>query len=118
LPGVVPYSSSKAGLSHFTAGLRAELKGTGLTTTLAEIGPVESSMMDSLRSHERTRRALVRLERLRVAVDLEMRDVVDALVDAIEKERRHVRMPRRDVLFPMLTEAPRRMTEWLLAGVR
>jgi hypothetical protein len=47
-----------------------------------------------------------------------MRDVVDALVDAIEKERRHVRMPRRDVLFPMLTEAPRRMTEWLLAGVR
>ena len=118
LPGVVPYSSSKAGLSHFTAGLRAELKGTGLTTTLAEIGPVESSMMDSLRSHEPTRRALARLESLRVAVDLDMRDVTDALVDAIEKERRHVRMPRRDVLFPLLTEAPRRMTEWLLAGVR
>jgi short-subunit dehydrogenase len=118
LPGVVPYSSSKAGLSHFTAGLRAELKGTGLTTTLAEIGPVESSMMDSLRAHEPTRRALTRLETLRVAVDLEMGDVVDALVDAIEKERRHVRMPRRDALFPLLTEAPRRMTEWLLAGVR
>jgi short-subunit dehydrogenase len=118
LPGIVPYSSSKAGLSHFTAGLRAELKGTGLTTTLAEIGPVESSMMDSVRSHEPTRRAIARLETLRVAVDLELRDVVEALADAIEKERRHVRMPRRDVLFPLLTEAPRRMTEWLLAGVR
>src|SRR5262249_8520893 len=34
LPGVVPYSTSKAGLSHFTAGLRAELKGTCVTTTL------------------------------------------------------------------------------------
>ena len=44
--------------------------------------------------------------------------VVDALVDAIERERRHVRMPKRDALFPMLTEAPRRMTEWLLAGVK
>jgi hypothetical protein len=43
--------------------------------------------------------------------------VVRALVEAIELERRHVRMPARDVLFPMLAEAPRRMTEWLLAGV-
>ena len=42
LPGLAPYSASKAGLSHFTAGLRAECKGTGITTTLAEIGPVES----------------------------------------------------------------------------
>ena len=47
-----------------------------------------------------------------------MGTVVDALVDAIERERRHVRLPKRDALFPLLTEAPRRMTEWLLAGVR
>jgi short-subunit dehydrogenase len=118
LPGVVPYSTSKAGLSHFTAGLRAELKGTGVTTTLAEIGPVESSMMDSLRSHDRTQRALDRLAMLHVVVDLDMNDVVDALVDAIEHDRRHVRMPKRDILFPLLTEAPRRMTEWLLVGVK
>ena len=65
LPGVVPYSTSKAGLSHFTAGLRAELKGTCVTTTLAEIGPVESSMMDSLREPRPTERALARLARLR-----------------------------------------------------
>jgi len=118
LPGVLPYSSSKAGLSHFTAGLRAELKGSDVTTTLAEIGPVESSMMDSLRGHAPTQRALARLARLHLSVDLDMRTVVDALVDAIERERRHVRLPKRDALFPLLTEAPRRMTEWLLAGVR
>jgi short-subunit dehydrogenase len=117
VPGLVPYSTSKAGLSHFTAGLRAELKGTPITTTLAEIGPIESSMLESLRSNQRTERALERLAKLRLVIDLDMDAVVRALVEAIELERRHVRMPARDVLFPMLAEAPRRMTEWLLAGV-
>ncbi len=118
LPGVLPYSASKAGLSHFTAGLRAELKGTPITTTLAQIGPVESTMIESLRAHEPTRRALKRIAQLRLSYDLEMTTVVAALADAIESERRHVRLPKRDALFPMLTEAPRRMTEWLLAGVK
>jgi short-subunit dehydrogenase len=118
LPGVLPYSASKAGLSHFTAGLRAELKGTPITTTLAQIGPVESSMIDSLRAHGPTRRALARLATLQLTYDLEMSTVVDALVAAIETERRHVRLPKRDAMFPILTEAPRRITEWLLVGVR
>jgi len=117
LPGVAPYAASKAGLSHFTAGLRAELKGTGITTTLAEIGTIESTMMDSLRAHEPTRRALARLETLHLVHDLTMDDVTDALVRAIDERRRHVRLPRRDAAFPLLTEAPRRLTEWLLAGV-
>jgi short-subunit dehydrogenase len=118
LPGLAPYSTSKAGLSHFTAALRAELKGTGITTTLAEIGPVESSMMDSLHGHPATERALVRLRHLRLAVELDPDAVVRELVAAIEHQRRHVRMPKRNALFPILTESPRRITELLLAGVR
>jgi len=118
LPGLAPYSTSKAGLSHFTAALRAECKGTGVTTTLAEIGPVESDMMESLHSHPPTERALSRLRRLRLATELDMGHVVAALVDAIEHERRHVRLPRRNAIFPILTEGPRRMTELLLTGVR
>jgi len=117
LPGVLPYSASKAGLSHFTAGLRAECKGTPVTTTLAEIGPVESSMMDSLRSHEPTRKAVARLSALKLSVDLDLDKVVAALVEAIRTEKRHVRMPARDIMFPALVEAPRRITEFLLAGV-
>jgi short-subunit dehydrogenase len=118
LPGVAPYSASKAGLSHFTAALRAECKGTPVTTTLAEIGPVESTMMDALRSHEPTRKAFERLGALKLTVDLEIDDVVAALVEAIRTEKRHVRMPARDMMFPMLVEAPRRITEFLLAGVK
>jgi uncharacterized protein len=118
LPGLAPYSSSKAGLSHFTAGLRAELKGTPLTTTLVELGPVVGTMIDNLRTNERTRKALHRMATLRLAVDLDPADVVDGIVQAVENERRHLRMPKRDILFPMLCESPRRMTEWLLAGVK
>jgi len=117
LPGLAPYSTSKAGLSHFTAALRAECKGTGITTTLAEIGPVESSMMQSLHGHPATERALARLRRLQLAVELDMNDVVRGLADAIEHERRHIRLPKRNALFPILSESPRRITELLLAGV-
>lgn len=117
LPGVAPYSASKAGLSHFTAALRADLAGSPLRTTLVEIGPVRSTMMDSLRSHPPTARAVERLERLRLAVDLDTDEVVDAIVRGIEHDRRHVRLPKRDIAFPLLAEAPRRITELLLTGV-
>jgi uncharacterized protein len=118
VPGLAPYSASKAGLSHFTAGLRADLKGTPITTTLAELGTVESTMVEGLRAYEPTRRALARLERLHLSIDLDMGVVVDALVDAIERDKRHVRLPLRDALFPLIVEAPRRLTELLLVGVR
>jgi short-subunit dehydrogenase len=117
LPGLAPYSASKAGLSHFTAGLRAECKGTGVTTTLAEIGPVASDMMEHLHGHPPTERALQRLRLLQLAVELDMDHVVAALVDGIERQRRHVRLPKRNALFPILTETPRRITEMLLTGV-
>jgi short-subunit dehydrogenase len=118
LPGLTPYSASKAGLSHFTAGLRAELKGTPITTTLAELGPIESTMIDSVRSHAPTRRAFARLEAMRLAFDLDMDVVVEELADAIERDRRHVRLPKRAALFSMIVEVPRRVTELLLAGVK
>ncbi|HTD49786.1 MAG TPA: SDR family NAD(P)-dependent oxidoreductase [Acidimicrobiia bacterium] len=118
LPGLVPYSTSKAGLSHFTAALRAECKGMGITTTLVEIGPVETSMMESLHRHPATERALARLRTLHLSVELDLGHVVEVLVTALEHECRHVRLPRRNALFPLLTEAPRRMTELLLTGVR
>ena len=40
------------------------------------------------------------------------------VVSAVEKGRRHVRMPKRTLLYPLLVEAPRRITEWLLIGVK
>jgi short-subunit dehydrogenase len=118
LPGLAPHSASKAGLSHFTAGLRADLKGTSITTTLVQIGAVESTMIESVRSHPPARRAFARLERMRLSVDLDPDVVVQAVADAIERDKRHVRLPKRAALFPLLVETPRRLTEFLLAGVK
>ena len=118
LPGLAPYSASKAGLSHFTAGLRADLKGTPITTTLVQIGAVESTMIESVRSHPPARRAFARLEFLRLSFDLDPALVVSAITDAIEHDTRHVRLPKRSAMFPLIVEMPRRLTEFLLAGVK
>ena len=44
IPGTSVYSSTKAGLSHFAGGVRADLKGTEIGVTLVEPGPVETAM--------------------------------------------------------------------------
>jgi short-subunit dehydrogenase len=118
VPGLVPYAASKAGLSHFTAGLRAECKGTAIKTTLVEIGTVVTTMLDNVQAHDPTRRAFQRLKHLQLLPDLEVETVVGATVHAVEHDRRHVRLPYRDALFPMIVEAPRRLTEVLLLGVK
>ena len=44
-PGLVAYSASKAALSHFTAGLRADLRGLSIGTTLVELGPIPTDLL-------------------------------------------------------------------------
>jgi hypothetical protein len=44
--------------------------------------------------------------------------VADDVVAAVRANRRHVRHPKRALLFPLLTEAPRRICEVLLTGVK
>jgi short-subunit dehydrogenase len=117
VPGLAPYSSSKAGLSHFSGCLRLDLDRHPVEVTLAELGPIESTMMTSLRSYGPTKRALDRLAVLRLERDLKMDAVVAALIDAIERDRPHLRMPKRNAMFPMLVESPRRITRVLLRGV-
>lgn len=117
LPGLVAYNTSKAGLAHLSASLRAELRGTPIVVSLAELGGIESEMWHNVRSHGPTTRTTNRLARLQLLPTLPMASVVDALVGALEHDRRHVRMPLRDAALPMLAEAPRRIIGLLLSGV-
>ena len=117
-PGMVAYSSTKAGLTQLTAGLRAELRGTPIRTTLVELGPVPTDMLDRAESYPPTRDSFDRFRQLRLLADVSPSDVADDVVTAVERGRRHVRHPKRAIAFPLLAEAPRRTVEVLLTGVR
>jgi len=117
-PGLVAYSSSKAGLSHFTSGLRADLKNKPIGTTLVELGPIPTEMLDHVNDYQPTHDSFDRFYKLRLLVDVPRGKVAADVVDAVRRGRRHVRHPKRAMAFPLLTEAPRRMVELFLGGVR
>jgi len=117
-PGLAAYSSTKAGLTQFTAGLRADLRGMPVRTTVVELGPVPTDMLAHVDDYRPTRDSFRRLGRLQLLPDTSREIVAEAVVTAVQRDRRHVRLPKRSAGFAMLTEAPRRTVELLLAGVR
>jgi short-subunit dehydrogenase len=118
MPGLVAYSASKAALSHFTAGLRADLRGLSIGTTLVELGPIATDMLAEVEDYEPTAEAFQRFYQMRLMVDVPREKVANKVVEAVQKGRRYVRVPKRAALFPILNEAPRRITEVMLTGVR
>ena len=116
-PGLSVYCATKAGVNQLTAGLRSELKRTGVRTTLVEIGTVSTGMMDSVRGYAPSAASVRRLERTRLSPELSPAVVAAAVVHAIESGRRHVRLPRRQAPMTMLAEAPRRVGEILTIGL-
>jgi short-subunit dehydrogenase len=116
-PGLTLYGASKAGLTHFSAGLRADLKGTSVGTTVVELGPVPSEMLSEIKQYVPTERSFRRFDQIQLLEDVPREKVAADVVRAVERNKRHVRHPKRAILFAMTTEAPRRIVEVLLAGV-
>jgi short-subunit dehydrogenase len=117
-PGIVTYASTKAGLTQFTAGLRMELKGLPVKTTRVQVGTVPTDMLERLHTYAPMDRGLRRLYRLQIVADVSKEKLAEAIVHAVERERRHVRMPARNVPMSLMTEAPRRLIELALIGVK
>jgi short-subunit dehydrogenase len=118
VPGMAVYSATKAALSHFSAGLRADLKGHPVGVTLVELGPVRTDLWVHAMSYPPTARSVTRLRSLGVLPEMDSDTAARHIVRAMEHKRRHVRFPRRSMLLPLLGEAPRRITELLLVGVK
>jgi short-subunit dehydrogenase len=118
LPGMLPYAATKAALTHATSGLRAELKGLPVGTTVVEVGLVPTGMRESVLAHAPTAAAFRRLYRLGALCDTPLERLCRATVRAVAADRRHVRLPRRALPFALLAESPRRTVEWLTTGVR
>ena len=116
-PGLSVYGATKAGLTHATAALRLELHGTGVGTTLAEVGPVASAMMDRARRHPASGASFDRAERLGALRDLHPDDVARAVLDAVEAGRPTVRLPRRVAPLAAVAALPRGLVRVALAGV-
>lgn len=116
-PGLVTYCASKAALSHFTAGMRADLRGLPIGTTLVELGPIPTDLLAKADAFEPTAKSFERLYRTRMLVKVPRETVSEKVVEAVRKGRKHVRIPRRAAAFPILSEMPRRATEIVLTGV-
>jgi short-subunit dehydrogenase len=116
-PGLVAYATTKAGLSQFTAGLRLDLKGLPVRTTLVEMGPVPTDMLDGINDYLPTARSFRRFARLQLLPNVSKEKVASDTADAIERGKRHVRHPKRALVFPLAAEFPRRTVEVLLARV-
>ncbi len=116
--GMTSYCSTKGGLTNFTGVLRLELKGTPIRATLVELGPIPTDMLDNVNDYTPTRKSFDRFYKLQMLVDVPKETVAEEVVAAVEKGRRHVRIPKRALAFPLLNEAPRRIIETLLVGVR
>ena len=115
--GLVPYASSKAGLSHFHAGLRMELRGTGVGTTLVEPGPVRTDMYDDIEQHRLAAAAVNRLVRLQLTRVVEPGDVAERTLDAVENDRQHVVPPLRMTPVLALSWLPRRVGDLVQTGL-
>jgi len=119
-PGLTAYAGTKAGITNFTESLRVELNGTGVDLTLVAPGPTDTAMWDRVEGSPTSypEPALRRLRQLLFLPKLRPERVARATVDAIERRKRFVRQPRRYALFHMLENAPRRLAETTLIGVR
>ncbi|MBA2281284.1 MAG: SDR family NAD(P)-dependent oxidoreductase [Actinomycetota bacterium] len=116
-PGLATYSATKSALTHFTAGLRADLRGLPIDTTVVELGPIPTDMLEYVDDYQPTARSFQRFYRLQLMVEVPREKVADEVLEAVQRGRRHVRIPKRAVAFSLLSEAPRRIVEVLLTGV-
>ena len=116
-PGLAAYGATKAGLTHLTSGLQADLRGRPVGTLAVERGPVSSQMMDRIGGHQPSSAAFDRVLRARLLTMLDPDDVAGRVVAAVEQGHHHLRMPRRAAPLAALTHAPRVIVRAVLTGI-
>jgi short-subunit dehydrogenase len=117
-PGMTVYAGTKGGITNFAASVRVELRDTPVKVTLVAAGPIDTGMWDRLEEKDAFDPILRRLNALHLIPKKSPELLARRTVDAVKLGRRHVRVPRRLSVTYWLGESPRRIAEWLLAGVR
>jgi len=117
-PGFAVYGATKAAIAQFAAILRLELRRTPVGITVVAPGPVDTPMWEQVEAAPVTTGLLRRYRRVGMLTKDDPVALAGAVVAAVERDARHVRTPRRAAMLNMLNEAPRRMTELMMTGVR
>lgn len=118
-PGLAAYCGSKAGLTNFTETLRLELADSPIGLTVVSPGPVDTPMWDRIEEEANyTQPALNRFRRMGFLPKIEPEMVAAKTLEAVREDKRFVRLPARFNGYHYLSNAPRRMVEIALAGVK
>lgn len=112
-PGLATYGATKAALSHFTAGLRADLRDDPVTFTTVTLGSVTTDMDLGAREYGPLR---FLAEKSGGRDITPMDDLVDAVLEGIEKERPEVRVPRVMAPLSALQNVPRKIGRLVFKG--
>ncbi|MFT4597189.1 MAG: short-subunit dehydrogenase [Paracrocinitomix sp.] len=118
-PGLTAYAGSKAGLTSFTESLRLELADTPVNLTVVAPGPVDTAMwarLDTGDSYQAP--ALKRFRMLQFLPKIKPEKIAASTVAAVQKEKRFVRLPARFGAYHMLNNAPSRLVEIAMTGVK
>jgi len=116
-PGLATYCASKAGLTRFAETVRMETDGTGINVTTMHLGPVDTEMWTRVTNNPAFDQAQRRLRQLRMLTDVSPDKVAADAVQAVIKQKREVRHPKRLWATMALAAAPGRITELLVRGV-
>jgi uncharacterized protein len=118
-PGMAVYCGSKAAVNNFAGTIRSELAKTPVGVTLVAPGPVDTLMWDRVKdSPPSSQRVVKRLQRMQLIPKADPNDIAKRTVEAVATGRRHVRDPKRLSITFWLNEAPRRLVDLLLLGVK
>lgn len=119
-PGMTAYAGSKAGITNFTESLRLELARSPIGLTVVAPGPVATEMWDRVERPTDSYLTPVfkRFRLLRHLTTIDPVDLATKTVDAVAANKRFVRLPARYGAYHMLNNAPRRLLEMAMTGVK
>jgi short-subunit dehydrogenase len=118
VPGMTTYAATKAGVAHGTAALRDELKGLPIGVTTVMVGGVPTDLLAAGESYAPFHIAFERLRRIQLVPDTDADVLAAAVVQGVERGRRNVYLPRRAMPFVGAVEAPRRIVNLALVGLK
>lgn len=114
--GALVYSATKAGLTRFTGGLRMELRGTGVTASVVEPGPIATQMYDAF-SASSAGPSLNRLRKLGLLAAGTPEQVAAAILTVIAGDEGRRAVPRRNGTGALLATLPERIAGALTRGL-